>query len=55
MTNVCVSIGVPNYWIPGPDDEETPNKRTKTIHIPLNQLFTVDALTDIVDQAQLGM
>lgn len=43
------------YWIPGPDDEETPNKRTKTIHIPLNQLFTVDALTDIVDQAQLGM
>jgi uncharacterized protein DUF4365 len=40
------------YWTPGPDDEETSNKYTKTIHIPLNQLFTVDVLTAIVDQAQ---
>lgn len=43
------------YWIPGLEDIETPNKHTKTIYIPREQLFTVGALTTLVDQVQLGI
>lgn len=40
------------YWIPGLDDEETDHTRTKTIHIPREQLFTAETLASIVDDAQ---
>jgi hypothetical protein len=41
------------YWVPGPDDEVTENKHTKTIHIPREQLFTAEILANIVDEAQV--
>jgi len=40
------------YWTPELDDDETPNKSTKTIYIPRTQLFTTDALISLVDQVQ---
>jgi hypothetical protein len=40
------------YWQPGPEDAETPNRYTKAIHIPREQILTADRLAGIVDEAQ---
>lgn len=40
------------YWFPEPDEAETRNRKTQVIHIPLDQVFTADALVSIVDGAQ---
>jgi hypothetical protein len=40
------------YWRPL-DDIETSNLNTKRIFIPKSQVFTVEALTRLVDEVQL--
>lgn len=43
------------YWMPGPDDGPVDHSRTKTIHIPREQLLTAEILAGIVDDAQPRM